>query len=167
MPIFTLSGRTSGRKRRCGLARDERGVSVVEFALVLPVLAFLTMGTIDFGRGFASKYSLEQAAQRTIEMANVGAVGSDYNYLKPEAASVAGVPVENVTVDQWLECDGGAAQDFTSTCSAGQMVARYVRLTIVRDYQPSFNYSRLGFTLANRQPNGAFRLSADSVVRVQ
>jgi Flp pilus assembly protein TadG len=34
------------------LAADERGVSLVEFALVLPVLALLLFGMLDFGKAF-------------------------------------------------------------------------------------------------------------------
>jgi Flp pilus assembly protein TadG len=32
--------------------RDERGVAMVEFALVLPVLALLLLGILDFGKAF-------------------------------------------------------------------------------------------------------------------
>jgi hypothetical protein len=32
--------------------RDERGIALVEFAIVLPLLVIVTLGTIDFGRAF-------------------------------------------------------------------------------------------------------------------
>jgi len=38
------------RRRRFARLREERGVAMVEFALVLPLLALLIMGIIDFGR---------------------------------------------------------------------------------------------------------------------
>ena len=37
--------------RRC-LASDERGVALVEFALVLPLILLLMLGMIDFGKAF-------------------------------------------------------------------------------------------------------------------
>jgi Flp pilus assembly protein TadG len=40
------------RARLHAAARDERGVSLVEFALVLPVLALLLFGMLDFGKAF-------------------------------------------------------------------------------------------------------------------
>jgi Flp pilus assembly protein TadG len=36
----------------CRAGRDERGAALVEFALVLPLLLTLLLGTIDFGKAF-------------------------------------------------------------------------------------------------------------------
>jgi Flp pilus assembly protein TadG len=57
----------SGRR---GL-RDERGVAVVEFALVAPLLLILVFGIIDLGRAYAA---LNQIAASAREGARVAAV---------------------------------------------------------------------------------------------
>jgi Flp pilus assembly protein TadG len=38
--------------RKCGIFGDERGVELVELAVVLPLLAILLMGGFEFGRAF-------------------------------------------------------------------------------------------------------------------
>ena len=55
-----------GASGRWSAARDERGVSLVEFALVLPVLALLLFGMLDFGKAF--NYWID-----TTHLANEGA----------------------------------------------------------------------------------------------
>ena len=45
--------------------RSERGAAAVEFALVLPILLTLVLGTIEFGRAFNVQISLTPAARET------------------------------------------------------------------------------------------------------
>ena len=54
--------------------RTERGQSLVEFALVIPVLLILVFGIIDFGMGLRAYITVTQA---TREGARFGAVGND------------------------------------------------------------------------------------------
>jgi hypothetical protein len=44
-------------------ARSDRGLALVEFALILPLLLTLALGSVDLGRGLVSYVELEQAAQ--------------------------------------------------------------------------------------------------------
>jgi Flp pilus assembly protein TadG len=43
--------------------RDDRGVAMVEFAIVLPFLLMLVMGIIEFGRGYNTQISIQAAAR--------------------------------------------------------------------------------------------------------
>lgn len=45
------------------LRRDQRGVALVEFALLLPFVALLVFGTIDLGRGFSQQNRLKNASR--------------------------------------------------------------------------------------------------------
>ena len=45
--------------------RSERGAVAVEFALVLPILLSLVLGTIEFGRAYNVQISLTHAARET------------------------------------------------------------------------------------------------------
>ncbi|MFI7482200.1 TadE/TadG family type IV pilus assembly protein [Kocuria sp. M1R5S2] len=46
--------------------RSERGAAAVEFALVLPILLTLVLGTIEFGRAYNVQISLTHAARETV-----------------------------------------------------------------------------------------------------
>ena len=144
------------------LLRDERAISVVEFTAIAPFLGLLVVGVADLGRGYAARFALQNAANRTIELAHQGTKADDYTYLKAEAATAAGVPVTDVTLDQWLECDRGAAQPITDSCDPDEETARYIKLTITKDFDPLFTSAGYPNTTG-----GIVTLSANVSLRVQ
>jgi hypothetical protein len=154
------------RGRSAGLAADARGTSLVEFGLVLPVVSLMLIGSVDLARGIGAKLALEQAVHRTMEMASVGVVGSNYEHLRTEAAAAASVPIANVTLEQWAECDGTRQASFDAECGATQMVARYVKIAVRKDHKPSFSYGPLGKTF-DVKADGSIELTAHSSLRVQ
>lgn len=155
-----------------GLARDTRGTSLLEFGLFLPVLGLLVLGTMDLGRGLAVKFQLDQATQRTIELANLaGRPQADYNYLVPEAMAAAGVPANQVTLRHWVECRPatGAIRTnlpVTTICATGEQTARYITITIWKDYVPFFSSIPVIGKIGTGA-NNAVRMTSDSGVRVQ
>ena len=54
------------------IVRGGRGQSLVEFALILPVLVILVLGIIDFGMGLRSYISLTNATREGARFAAVG-----------------------------------------------------------------------------------------------
>ena len=154
------------RGRLSRLGRDERGVSLIELALIAPVLVFLIMGLTDLARGLAERLSLEQSASRALEKASVGSVQSDYSTLGSEAAAAAGTGA-TATVDQWLECNGVRQPAFDGACANGEMTARYVKVTVNRDFTPSFRYINSAWKFLRTNANGTIPLSGSAAVRVQ
>ncbi|HEX9931322.1 MAG TPA: TadE/TadG family type IV pilus assembly protein [Allosphingosinicella sp.] len=153
----------------CAVARrlrgDRRGVSMLEFALFFPILALIVLGTIDMAKGLAVKFALDQATQRTVELAALaGRPQADYTYLETEARTAANVPAANVTVRPWLECNG-RTEPFGGSCAAGEQAARYVSVTIFKDYAPMF--TSIPFVHRFAGANGTIRITAASGVRVQ
>ncbi len=146
------------------LARDERGASIIEMAMLTPVLATLLIGMVDISRAYAAKLQLEQAAQRSIEKVMQYQTGaSTYNTLYTEAATAAGVPVTDVTVDYWLECNGARSANYTDSCSPGQTYARYVSVAVDKDFQPMFG-TRF-FPGANS--DGTYTITGEAGLRTQ
>ncbi len=146
------------------LSADQRGVSIVELAVVAPVLAMLVVGVGDLARGFSEKYALQQAANRTLEMAQLGSSEENYDFLIAEAADAADVDEDDVDLDQWLECNGSTAKkDWEDTCAAGEEVARYVTITINSTFDPVFGSVGYPGALAN----GTVPISASASLRVQ
>ena len=148
------------------LARDARGVSLIEFGMLVPIIAVFMLGAVDLARALATKFAIEQAAQRTIEIAALGTPRADYNFLQAEAVAASGAPTANVVVTQRRECNGTLQTPFAAVCPVGQTTRRYVTITITKDYMPMFTWIPFVGRVGN-QPNGARRFTADAGVRVQ
>jgi hypothetical protein len=71
--------------------RTPRGQSLVEFALVLPMLLILLLGLADFGRVFASGIILEAAARNAAE-----AAAQEYLQLARNAASLTAADYDRI-----------------------------------------------------------------------
>ena len=120
------------------LARDKRGTSLIETALIAPVLILLATGSVDAGFGYAKQFRVQQAAARTAELAGtMGMLSNLGTTMQSEAASAAGVASGNVTVDIWLECAGVRQSDVNGTCT-GSSPARFASVVITDTYTPLF-----------------------------
>jgi Flp pilus assembly protein TadG len=145
-----------------GLLRSERGTSVIELAVAAPVLLVLLAGVTDLGRGLTERYRLQQAVNRSLEMAQTGRE-NEYAFLANEAAEAAGVPANNVVQEQWVECAGSADKKaWAEECPNGQP-ARFVKLTINSSYTPLFG--RMSYM--SPQADGTVKLTAHATLRVR
>lgn len=153
------------------LARDDAGVSMIEMGFVMPFLGVLMMGCIDLGMGLSERYELQQAAHRTIELANVRTLTADkdaneidFSFLKSEAATAAGVPPSQVTLTRWVECNGTVKPAYDMVCQPTEKVARYIQLEILKEYTPMFGLARI-YPITN--PNGSVQMTVEAAVRIQ
>ena len=158
---------------RKSLARDERGTSIVELALFTPVLGTLILGAVDLAQGLSARHDLQQAADRSMELAMSRVATADpetgvvsYQFLREAAAEAADVPLANVTLTQWRECDGNVQSTYEDVCAPSQEVARYVRIRVASLYTPSFRYGPIAMSSAAR-PDGKVPIGAEAAVRVQ
>lgn len=146
------------------LAADERGTSLIEMALATPIFAALLMGMVDLSRAYSEKLLLEQASQRAIErVMNRQMNSTSYNTLKLEAMAAAGVAATDVTVDFWLECNGTRQASYDTSCSSGQIQARYINVAVQKKFTPVFGTKY--FPGANA--DGTFTVKADAGIRTQ
>jgi Flp pilus assembly protein TadG len=145
-----------------GLLGDERGATIIEFAAVAPVLAIFVVGISDVSRGYSERLTLQQAANRTLELAHLGSTTQNYNFLIPEAAAAAGVPESSVELESWLECEG-TRKLYTDVCADGEQIARYIKLSISKSFKPLF--SSAGYS--NVAADGSVPMKADASLRVQ
>ena len=133
-----------------GLGGDQRGVSTVELAIFLPLLATLIIGGIDLGQGLSRHFTLQQAVDRSLEMvqgrqSSATATGSlvDYSFIRTEAAEAAQVPIGKVTLRKWLECDEVERTEYETICEDGVESARYLELRIVTTYDSTILFTTL------------------------
>lgn len=151
------------RKLR-NLAADDRGTALIELALATPIFAAALIGMVDLSRAYSEKLLLEQAAQRAIEkVMNRQTTSSSFNTLRVEAMAAANVGLTDVTIDFWLECNGGRQADYNSSCSPGQVQARYLTVGVQKDFVPSFGTRY--FPGANA--DGTFTISSEAGIRTQ
>lgn len=152
------------------ISRDERGATIVELGLVMPILASLLIGMVDVARAYSHKLQLEQSAHRAIEkVMQYHTDSSTYDTLYAEAATAAGVATSAVEVDYWLECNGvrmtGAtmAEAYEQNCPTGEVQTRYISVEIDKKFTPMFGIRY--FPGAN--PDGTITVSAEAGMRTQ
>jgi hypothetical protein len=107
-PIPAARGRAEEQAARHP-DRHERGVALVEFAMVLPLLLVLVFGIIDFGRAFQTWITLTNAAR---EGARLGTVSQDAQAVVQRCQSTAGVSGVSCSVSG---LPGMTGQDVTVT----------------------------------------------------
>jgi Flp pilus assembly protein TadG len=155
---------------------DERGASLIEMGLLLPVLSTVVIGVADVSRAYSQKLILEQAAYRAIErVQQYQSTESTYNTLKTEVVSAttdAGftdVTASNVTIDYWLECngvrqgDGTPGNGYDAVCSSGQTYARWISVDVTHSFTPMFASSRWPGSNAN----GTYTIHGRAGLRTQ
>jgi Flp pilus assembly protein TadG len=152
------------------LARDERGASIIEMALAMPVLASLLIGMVDISRAYSAKLQLEQAAYRAVEkVQQYQASASTYDTLKAEAGAAAraagftSVSDNDVVIDYWLECNGARQSNYDTVCTSGQTYARWVTVDIPGTFTPMFASRRW----PGANSNGTFTLHGKAGLRTQ
>ncbi|MDF3073413.1 MAG: hypothetical protein K0S54_1080 [Alphaproteobacteria bacterium] len=116
----------------------DRGASLVEFALVLPLLALLLVGMVDFGRGMAISMTLESAARS----------GAEYGGLFPQdGAGVTtaitealgpGLTADAVSAVPQCRC-AGAVVDCSTVCNGGG-AEMYLTVRVDYAYSPILPY---------------------------
>jgi hypothetical protein len=93
------SDQAGSRSRRSRRARGERGVALVEFAIVAPLFFLLIFGIVEFGWGFYQKIDVRHGAREGARLAAVDFGGGDIDDLVAEicdrmdASSTDGVDI--------------------------------------------------------------------------
>lgn len=92
-------------------SKDDRGVALVEFALVLPVLSLLVLGIFEYGNLWRQVGTLERAAQLGARAVSQQANGrfADYEALRAvdsQTRSMSGVEVTRVIIYRSDDADG-------------------------------------------------------------
>jgi Flp pilus assembly protein TadG len=125
-PIRSARRRDTGRSARRSSAfdahRSQRGVSVVEFAIILPLLLILVVGTIDFGRAvldastlsYAVREGARYAAVRSDDSEDPATAGSVTDVVRKQASALD-VNALNVTVSWIPKSTPGAMVEVVGT----------------------------------------------------
>ncbi|MGI9648160.1 MAG: TadE/TadG family type IV pilus assembly protein [Acidimicrobiia bacterium] len=117
------AGSEVGVTTRSVSSRHEAGASLLEFALVLPILAALLLGTVTAALAFSNSLSLNNAARETARFGATLPVDPDMGTWLNQVVDVAissatgdldnGVPGREVCV-AYVHPNGGSADDSTT-----------------------------------------------------
>jgi len=152
---------------RCAerLRRDRRGVSAVEFAILLPVMVTLFLGSVEATQGIAANRKIELTAHTLadlatqytditdLDMANILAAGSAILAPYPtgglqEVVSEIAINDQGVGTVVWSSTLGGAALTVGTTVSVPSALAvpnSYLVLAQVKySYNPTYGYVMTG-----------------------
>ena len=120
------------KQRLLGLAGDQRGVSAVEFALLLPLMVVLYLGTVEISQGISAYRKLTMTARTVADLVSqTSNVTNSYkdNSLSAATAVMAPFPdtnlkvtVSSIAIDaqgkatvSWSDTKNGAARAKGST----------------------------------------------------
>jgi Flp pilus assembly protein TadG len=141
---FATSGRSRHRQRPL-----EQGTSVVETAMLMPLLLLLLIGAVDYGRGFYAAIEVSSAAE-------AGALYGTLNYTdtagmiamaKLDAKDISGL---TATAIYGCECSDGSASsaNCAMALSCGANVVAYVDVATSATYVPILRYPGLPTSFA-------------------
>ena len=142
--------------------KDKRGVQLVEFAVLLPILLLLVFGIIDFGRGFFSWVIITNGAR---EGARAAAVGKLEDVVVDKVSnSVSGLYVTSVATGT---CPGTQG----ALCITGDNVGGFpdepVTVTVTYNFRFIVLPNIMSWIGNSSLPNGVFPLTAESTMRLE
>jgi Flp pilus assembly protein TadG len=132
----------------------------VELGLMAPVLLLFLTGVADLSGCIGTKFKIQKAADRALQLVAVQDIKQDYTPLRQTAADYAEVPVANVALEAWLQCDAARQSNPAAVCPAGTQKKRFVKLTITSSYSLHFPISYLAGS------NGQLRIVSSSSTRI-
>jgi Flp pilus assembly protein TadG len=80
------------------LMKSEKGQSLVEFALTLPVLILLLFGIVDFGRIFHAYLTIDHAGREAARAASIGKDAATITSIAVNQGSSIGLKTKHVNV---------------------------------------------------------------------
>lgn len=141
------------------LSRHQSGASAVEFALVLPILVALLIGTIDLGRMAWTKMEVQAAARAGAAYALVNATNT-FDPAQVSAAVTNATSNLAITVPEtpskYPGCPTSSgvivAASYSAQCANGTLPGAYVMVKAATTYNPIWS--------------SAVTLNAQAVVRI-
>jgi len=174
--------------QKLGLWREQQGTQLLEFALVLPMLLVLAVGTVDFASGFVLKQKLTNAAR---EGARIGSELSNGDITQPTPNSVQAIRnavvnyMDNADINvtaigatptktgatEWTYSGGGAQiiidRAMTIPVTVGGVTALDTATRVRVRYPYTWSFAQVIQIMIQPPPNysNTITISADAVMR--
>ncbi len=119
------------------LIHDDRGTSLIELAIVAPVLAGLMLGMVDVSLLVQRRLELQEA---TAQLANIAAATPPNAVtlagLRTAGARLAQVPEDQITLALGIRCNNGPFQAMDSICDVGQQRSDMLTIRLQDQFGP-------------------------------
>lgn len=127
------------------MLKNEKGQSLAEFALILPLLLLLIVGIVDFGRVLYTYSGLHFTAQETVRVGGFG-----YNDAE----------IIDFAANHFATGDGADLGVSVSPDEGARKSGEYITITLSYSVDPITPFASQVF-------NGPIQLSADSTIRIE
>ncbi len=119
------------------LLRDDRGTSLIELAIVAPVLAGLMLGMVDVSLLVQRRLAMQEA---TAQLANIAAstppTALTLAGLQTAGARLAHVPEDQITLALGIRCNNGPIQPLGAVCDLGQQSSNMLTIRLQDQFGP-------------------------------
>ncbi|WP_255768018.1 TadE/TadG family type IV pilus assembly protein [Pseudarthrobacter sulfonivorans] len=112
------------------MKHDERGAVAVEFAILLPLLLMLVLGTIEFGRAYNARVTLTNAARdgvRVMAITTNNVVAAKTAAANAAASVSSSITPSNVTVEV---CTSASSCAPVTACNPKDQVTLTISYTL-------------------------------------
>ncbi|HVR89635.1 MAG TPA: TadE family protein [Novosphingobium sp.] len=135
------------------LRRDTWGTMAVETALVVPVLALLSIGGFEVSAMVARQNELQGAAAEAGQIALAASPDTDAKRatLKNIIVTSTGLPASKVTITMKFRCGATTTLQTTNNCAnASDKVSTYVEIYMTDTFVPSWKKFGVGTNMTYR-----------------
>ncbi len=153
MPILTIGMTDAPRQPVTGSSgrASDSGSSLVELALVLPLMVVLLFGAMDFGRAFYASMGVTHAVRAGVQYGAMNVANSSSTTGMENAAATAAADISgfSATASRFCTCWSAstlvetAMASCSSSCTSPSTIRIYVQVTGTRTFSPIVSYPGL------------------------
>ena len=132
------------------LVDDERGTTLIETAIVAPVLVTMALGSYDVSHMIARQHELQSGAADVEGIVFAVSTGTATDTVKIKQVLVAtlGLTTSQVVVAKVYRCGiTTALVTSSSSCASGTKVSTYVKVSLTDSYSPTWTNFGVGAPL--------------------
>jgi Flp pilus assembly protein TadG len=135
------------------LGRDTRGTMAVETAIVVPVLALMSLGSFEVSGMVARQTELQTAASEAAQLvlASAPTTAEQRSTVKQIIRASTGLSASQVTLTQKYRCGATASLQTTVTCAnATDKLSTYLEIYMTQTYTPTWTEFGVGHPMTYR-----------------
>lgn len=122
------------------LSADLSGSTLIETAIVTPVLLVMALGTYDVSQMVAHQHRLQAGAAdaESIVLAVASGTATNTTAVRTALSTSLNLPQSKVSVAVVYRCNSQSTLSLTNDCGSGQRVSTYVRVRFTDTYTPKW-----------------------------